>query len=284
MTENGMSELFCICCHANNWKSYLSLPRFLFGTKAKIFICRKCGCGITVPQPQVNIGHYEQNDDYMTLFSINNEIYELFAEQTLKILENIPVKNKTLLDVGCGGGFLVNLAVEKGFKAKGVESNHKVVKWANDRGIPVRQGNIFFPPLSKGEQYGVIVLSAVLEHLDDPAKLLLIYKDFLSSDGVVFISQANYQGLLPRFFPWGWYGWQPKEHYWHFTPKSMNRLVENAGYKCIASRKYSLYHPWFTKGKAIELIGRNIAATIARIGIFLKCEDGFNMLLMRNES
>ncbi len=278
-------DVACISCGSHNWKWRSSLPRFLFGEKAKIFVCRECGCGVTIPPPNLYVEHYENNDQYMNLFLVNEKKYRLFAKETLNTLERMMNrKAKTLLDVGCGGGFLVDLAIRNGYKAKGIESNVKVVMWARNQGIPVQQGNIFAPALDLGEKFDVIVLSSVLEHIDHPEELLLLYKNFLSEDGVVFISQANHDGLLPKILPWGWYGWQPKEHYWHFTINSLKKLVENAGYYSVAQRKYSLYHPWFFKGSILELVGRNLSAIIARISIFLKYEDGFNMLIMKKKS
>ena len=87
------------------------------------------------------------------------------------------------------------------------------------------------------------------------------------------ISQAAYDGLLPKVFPWGWYGWQPQEHFWHFNKRSLQRMTSRAGLEVQRSIRNNLHHPWFKKGSILELVGRNIAALIARVGLAINRGD-----------
>ena len=162
--------------------------------------------------------------------------------------------------------------------AEGIETNETMVAWANQRRLSVSSGNVRFLK-AKGRRYDVVVLSAILEHLDNPYELLQSCRELLNSGGVVLVSQASFDGLLPKVFPWGWYGWQPKEHYWHFTPASFAKLAASSGYETVKLVRGSLYHSWFCKGGVKVVIGRNMATLLARLGNMLNQGDSFNAVL-----
>ena len=97
--------------------------------------------------------------------------------------------------------------------------------------------------LDSCEPYDVIVLSSIIEYMEKPLELIAACRKALNPGGVILVYQAIYNGLLPSVLPWGWYGWQPKEHYWHFTDRSLNTLFQKLNYKIIKSKKLSLHHP-----------------------------------------
>lgn len=268
------------CCDNNSWHKNYTLPKFLFGRKTEIHTCNKCGLGKTIPEPIISLNYYEENDKYDLLFTGKEELYKKFAYSLLKLLgRNKQETHQVLLDVGCGGGFLVQAANEMGFQASGIEANAGMVSWACERGIPIEQGDIQHK-LAVREKYDIIVLSAVLEHVANPASLLIGCKKILKSNGVILVSQASFDGLLPRVFPWGWYGWQPKEHYWHFTPDSFSHLAASCGLKISFCERNSLYHRYYLTGDLKTLIGRNIATFIARLGNIVGRGDNFDCILV----
>lgn len=269
----------CPCCGGNLWKSATHLPSFIFGESVDIIVCRACGCGATWQPPSLNAMYYQENQSYSNLFTQKEVLYSGFAKSLLKTLDGIiKLENKTLLDVGCGGGFLVQAAADARMVAEGLEANENMVNWARQKGLNVSLGSVR-QLKEAGRRYDVVVLSAILEHLDDPHELLQSCREILNIGGVVLVSQASFDGLLPKIFPWGWYGWQPKEHYWHFTPSSFAKLAERAGYTTVKLERCSLYHQWFIKGGVKIIVGRNVATLIARLGSLINRGDSFNTVL-----
>lgn len=276
---NDQSQLQCACCGESQWKLTSRLPRFIFGRSADILRCEKCGCGATWPQPQLTAGHYQANEFYSELFSKNRELYETFAQGLLESIRgHAELAGKSLIDIGCGGGFLVRAAKEAGMNAEGIEANANMVAWAREHGLNVLQGDVR-QLHEAGRRFDVVVLSAILEHLENPGDLLRQCREILHEDGIVIISQASFDGLLPRVFPWGWYGWQPQEHYWHFTPGCVSLLAQRIGYVPVRIERGSLHHQWFLSGGLKVIIGRNIATLIARVGESVGRGDSFNMVL-----
>ena len=258
------------------------LPSFIFGKQAEIVKCNQCGCAKTIPQPD-SLEFYEDNDRYVELFTEKSAVYAKYSGDILSTLDGLIVpQGKRLLDVASGGGFLVEVAKERGYTAEGVELNREMVSWCKSRGLDVHYGDAL-DFLASSEPYDVIVLSSIIEHLDNPLKLIEACRKSLNPGGVILVSQAIYNGLLPSVFPWGWYGWQPKEHYWHFTDRSLNMLFQKLNYKILKSKKLSLHHPWFLKGGVKNIIGRNIVALIARVATLIGREDGYLLVLKIEE-
>lgn len=272
-------EIPCLICGGvSGWKHVASLPFFLFRRNAQVVKCVDCGVGRTFPAPVISIEYYESNDRNDVLFTERAAIYRYFAEELLSNLKKVSAKAGSLLDFGCGGGFIVEAASKLGYQAEGIEANSAMVEWCQSRGLSVHHKEIA-QLVEEGRQYDVIVFSAVLEHLSDPYSVLVACKQLLKPSGTIVISQASYDGLLPRLFPWGWYGWQPLEHFWHFTPDASSRMCARCDMYPAHLMRGNLYHPWFRRGTFLELIGRNLAALIARIGLRVGKGDSFYLFV-----
>jgi len=280
MKNKSNVDSHCICCdQESKWCQVTSLPSFLFGKESTVLRCSQCGLGKTNPMPETTIEYYEDNQNYDTLFLENRVLYESFASNLLNLVKERAIgSGNTLLDIGCGGGFLVSAASKMGFVAKGIDANKTIVSWAQGQGIDVDQGDVE-ERIFQQEKYDVVVLSAVLEHVSTPLSLLLQAKELLKPGGVILISQASFDGLLPKVFPWGWYGWQPEEHYWHFTPKSFLKLALQQGLKVKECKRNSLYHQFYMSGGIKVILGRNVATLIARLGNLIGRGDNFDCVL-----
>jgi SAM-dependent methyltransferase len=272
-------ERLCPICGENaNWKFVTILPKYIFNITARIEKCTNCGIGRTFPSPKIDLSYYDDNPKYISLFSERADLYRNFAKRLLSALDGvIQLPSKSLLDMGSGGGFLLEVAEEMGYNAEGIEINSHLVQWCRSRNLHVTHGDVLNTPIK--QRYDVIVVSALLEHLPKPSVLLSICKASLNSGGVVLAEQASYDGLLPRVFPWGWYGWQPKEHFWHFSPQAFHNLANQAQLRVLRLRRGSLYHPWFLRGRLKDIIGRNIAALVGRIGFHVGLGDEFDAVL-----
>lgn len=266
-----------ICGQFKGWALVTHLPRFLFKKKANIFSCLSCGVGRTEPPPSTSFEYYEHNDRNDKLFTDRSALYKRFSRDLLQLLNIKNPQGRKLLDFGCGGGFVVEVAKEMGFESYGVEANMAMVGWCQERGLNVESKSID-TLVSEGQKFDIIIFSAVLEHIENPIQILLECKWLLNLDGIMVISQAAYDGFLPKVFPWGWYGWQPQEHFWHFNKNSIEVMASKSGLKIEKMIRNDLYHPWFISGSITQLVGRNIAALIARVAFLLNRGD--NIILV----
>ncbi|QWD32226.1 class I SAM-dependent methyltransferase [Polynucleobacter paneuropaeus] len=282
MNKNNFYR-YKICSKESYLKFIVHLPKFLFGVSAKIYKCVDCRVGVTIPPPKVSVEYYENNYEYDESFHKKNRIHQEYADKLMCKFEAFLPKGAHLLDFGSGGGFLLSAAKANGYIGEGVEANQILVKRCWALGLDVTQKSID-DLIAENKKFDLIIFSAVLEHLEDPVSMLQKSTQLLSSVGMIAVIQANYYGLLPRLFPWCWYGWQPKEHYWHFNSSSLIVLGDMAALKQIKKIDDGLFHPWFFGLDMKQLIARNLAAIISRLGLWLGLGDNLIVICKKNTS
>lgn len=113
-----------------------------------------------------------------------------------KILRRLPVPGGTVLDVGCGGGFLSEEFARDGFQVTGIDPSAKTVaaarKHASESGLDIRyevgRGEaIPFPDAS----FDIVACCDVLEHVDDLEKVIREVSRLLMPRGVFFYDTVN---------------------------------------------------------------------------------------------
>lgn len=133
----------------------------------------------------------------LTLYTKAEDLKRLNFIHT-SILEGIG-ENGRVLDVGCGNGNISLFLGQKGYKVKGIDISPEAIEVANSRR---NIDNVTFEvqPAEElrdnGERYKAIVCSEVLEHLDEPHKLIDVLYDILEDDGVLVVTVPN--GYGPR--------------------------------------------------------------------------------------
>ncbi len=147
-----------------------------------------------------------------------------------------------LLDIGCNEGRGLHRYQQNGFLVvEGLELNTGAAQLARARGFTVytQQLEEFRPT----EPYDVIVLSNVLEHIPDPKQTLVRIRRLLRPGGQVWISCPNNASWLRSLFGNFWINWHVPFHIVHFSPTSLQRVLEDAGFKlkCIRQETPSLW-------------------------------------------
>ncbi|WP_119290386.1 class I SAM-dependent methyltransferase [Azohydromonas sediminis] len=262
-----------VCGAATDWTRYCVLPARVFGVSAEIRRCAVCDTGATTPAPAVEVEYYAGSQShYVHRYETEAQraLYRSFASHLLDFIEHSGASLSSgarLLDVGAGRGLLVEQARLRGAEAAGIELNRANVEEAAANGTPLFQSWEELRSVAMGgEPFDLLVFSAVLEHVPDPLAFIASYRAALRPGGLVIVSQAAYDGLLPRIAPWFWYGWQPREHFWHFSERSLGHLLQHAGLSIIAMERNSLHHPFVLSGGLKQFLGRNVASAIGRLG------------------
>lgn len=155
-----------------------------------------------------------------------------------KIIEYVG-KDKKVLDVGCGAGYLGEIFKKNGCYVAGIESDPNRAKEAekildasinNDIESP---GNLPFPE----NFFDVIVMADVLEHLKRPDTALVKLKKYLNKGGCVIVSVPNISRIDVRLkFLFGNFDYEEggildKTHLRFFTKKTASMLLEESGYE-----------------------------------------------------
>ena len=175
------------------------------------------------------------------------EVEERVAERRSLQFENffdsLPNRPGRLLDVGCGSGFFLKMAEERGWDALGVDLNAQAVAYAKTH----RQVNAVcsdvrdlpFPERS----FDLVTLWNVLDHTPDPVDVLTRIHRLLKENGYVFIRTPNaawqYMSFrLAKFLrPLGWetlFGGRPYStfifHLSNFSRTTLRLLLDHSGF------------------------------------------------------
>jgi len=107
-----------------------------------------------------------------------------------------PVAGQTVLELGCGTGGNLIVMARRGCLATGVELSHGMIeagqkfihKWFGplQRCITFHHG--WIEDFDSPERYDYVLLTEVLEHVQDPVPILKVAKKYLKPGGEVYIT------------------------------------------------------------------------------------------------
>jgi SAM-dependent methyltransferase len=152
------------------------------------------------------------------------------ARRSLVRIEAV-VSPGRLVDVGCWTGSFVAAAVERGWKADGVEPSTWAVARAQDRGLDVRVGNLRDSGVEPGSMR-CLVMCDVIEHLLDVSGAIDIAAGMLEPGGALYLTTPDAGGRLARLMGSHWWSILPM-HVQYFTVESMRRLLERHGLRVV---------------------------------------------------
>lgn len=142
-----------------------------------------------------------------------------------------------LLDVGCGNGAFLERAEQLGWDAVGLEPDRKAFSVAQGRDLQVQCGGFEILDREPAEQYDVITLSHVIEHVHDPKRLLGSAHRLLRPGGRVWLETPNLNSLGHRKFGRSWRGLEVPRHLVLFNCLTLREILRNSGF-CNVSQMW----------------------------------------------
>jgi 2-polyprenyl-3-methyl-5-hydroxy-6-metoxy-1,4-benzoquinol methylase len=225
----------CPICNHTVFATLLVCQDFLTSHEHfELKTCVSCTFVFTSPRPDSqSLPAYYESKNYIShtgkSSGVINFLYLLARKFTLrwKINRiNLFKKNISILDYGCGTGELLLACQHQGWQVAGLEPNtHARQKATQKTGINIA-GNL---NQFVGQQFDVITLWHVLEHVMDLRKKLSELKGLLKNDGLLFLAVPNCQSPDALFYQEYWAGYDVPRHLWHFTKATMNALLTSEG-------------------------------------------------------
>lgn len=137
-----------------------------------------------------------------------------------------------LLDVGFGSGAFLMLAQRIGWQVSGVDPDPVAVANARRAGLDVREGGIEAFADAR-EQFDVITLSHVIEHVHNPVETLKHAYALLKKGGVLYIETPSIDAYGHGRFREHWRGLEVPRHLVMFNWASMGDLLKRIGFEEI---------------------------------------------------
>ena len=205
---------------------------------------------------EVLVHHYEGLNDIEYDFR-NRNLNELVASL---------IRGSSVLDVGAGVGFLVELLCRKGKRAIGVEPNTRLIELAKNRNrtLDIRASGIDTIHSVVSDTFDSVVFIDVLEHLKDDRKGLLNVQKLLTGDGTVVVVVPAYQWL---------YGRRDRKygHFRRYSKSGLGDLLTSTGFEPRVIRYWNtlgILPYWFSekiRGKELETNLRHESQGLKRL-------------------
>jgi SAM-dependent methyltransferase len=188
-------------------------------------------------------GEYKTfNDSELKVQEAQREFFRLRYQFIHDQCENFlgPLKDRTLLDIGCGYCQALLYFKERGLDVHGLEPSKEGADYGASHGIPVTRAGIENMPRDLGRRFDVVTLLNVLEHLREPARAVTeIRERYLAPKGVLAIDVPNefndFQTTANKLHNLGEWWVHAPVHLNYFSPSSLRGLLERCGYRVIAA-------------------------------------------------
>jgi len=136
---------------------------------------------------------------------------------------------QNVLDIGCGRGEFVEMLLQKGISARGIDLDRDAVAYAKERGLPVdlAEAMAYLQDLPD-ESLGGVFASQVIEHLKPRQlqRLLELCHDKLVAEAPIVLETLNPACLVALA---NWFVIDPT-HVWPVHSETLKFMLENAGF------------------------------------------------------
>lgn len=218
------------------------------GATVELVRCGRCGFGQprALPALEDYFGRmYDQrwSEEWLAA-EYHDGTKDLIFREVLHALEaRLDGGDRTLLDLGAHVGRLLALARERGWRPEGIELNPRTAGYAERAtALPVHRADLRTLQ-AEGRRYAAVTLIDVLEHIPQPVAALRAVRGVLAPGGwvAVKVPHGPHQLLKERVRGRLFSGYRPTVadnlvHVSHFTPRSLRRALEHAGFTAVAVR------------------------------------------------
>ncbi|SFN82719.1 class I SAM-dependent methyltransferase [Actinomadura madurae] len=134
-----------------------------------------------------------------------------------------------VLDLGCGGGFLVDAMVERGVGATGLDGSEHAIEQARAHGGGGRylRAGIGAADLPAAAPFDVVTLIDVIEHLPDPVEALRWAAGLTAPEGKIVLLTPRYGGRLLSEQGAAYVHFN-SDHMYYFTESTLRAIITRA--------------------------------------------------------
>jgi SAM-dependent methyltransferase len=258
------SSLRCRVCDAPATILHRAHPGYAHGSSYDIYECTGCGSSFAEPlrsdaklydriyRAIDRIPGYERYERYakrvrrarspLRTLATHEDVYYAIAE-ILRAL-HLP-KTARLLEVGSGLGYLTYSLARAGYRIEGWDVSEDAVQAARERFGPyfaVRDVNAL-QASSDSSRYDVVILTELIEHLEDPVAFVRASAALLAPGGALLMTTPN-----KNYYPDGvvWHTDLPPIHLWWFTERAMREMGERCrlDVRYYDFTEYNRERPW----------------------------------------
>ena len=215
----------CPICKNKKWELFLKLDEF------NILRCKSCGMKRKEFENELNFNFEDwYNKDYFLFSEEKREVLKTkWHFPKIELIKKFKKKGK-FLDIGCGLGLAVELALKEGFDVFATDISSYAVSFVKEKfKIPCYKGEIENLPFPENF-FDVIYIHHVLEHVIEPIKFLEKVKKILNKNGIILIAVPNIKSIYFKIYRKKFHILH-KEHLWYFDIFSLKKILNKVNLK-----------------------------------------------------
>ena len=233
LIQNDLEEVPCPLCKGEEAFSAYIFPPY------RVARCRACSFYYLSPRlKETKMLNRYSDDNYFSSEDVGYTSY-LDQEKSLqatfsRFLKNLHQKGLTggsLLEVGCGYGYLLEAATPFFEKRTGIEFSRTAAELAKQVADQVYCGDI--DQLRPEERYNCIILTHVLEHIYRPKEFLKKLISHLMPGGSLVVAVPDMGSFWRLAMQHRWPSFKIPEHILFFNRKSLFQMMREAGLKDV---------------------------------------------------
>ncbi len=230
----------CLVCNYASARPLYAIE----GIEERLVTCDRCGLGSLHPLPtSERIADFYPAEYYGTPEAKCEPLVEAVvrhgARSRVKSMLAGVKPGARVLDIGCGRGFLSRGLLDQGFEAHGVEMSAAAAAGADPR-AQIRVAPHLQDARYETNQFSVVILWHVLEHLRHPEETLAEVARILEPGGRLIIAVPNFGSMQSRWAGADWFHLDLPRHLYHFSDGTLVRFVERQGFAMRSLRHFAL--------------------------------------------
>ena len=207
----------------------------------------QCGCGLAFLHPLPTAGQLPDGGDWWSphrnvirrrpvLKKIQAKLQNALIGSDLELFVRATTRlagTGRLLDVGCGDGTLLQLASSR-LQGCGLEPSPEAAGRAQQSGFEIITETIEQAQLPSA-RFDVITMYAVIEHLEDPVRVVHKLARATKVGGILAVCTPKYRGPTWLLRGSGWNGYRVGYHTYFFTAATLDKVMTTAGFEVLRS-------------------------------------------------
>ena len=199
----------------------------------RLTLCQACG---HVFNHAFEPSRMDYSEDYENSLHYSPRFRAFISDLSQHLIETYGVRDKTIVDVGCGkGDFLAQICADGGNRGWGFDRSYAPERAAHDRSAQIEFVQEFYSPENADLKPDLVCCRHVLEHIEAPRGFMDDIRRSLaeSPDAVVYFEVPNVLYTLRDMGIWDLI----YEHCSYFSPASLRRLFAAAGFEVLETRE-----------------------------------------------
>jgi 2-polyprenyl-3-methyl-5-hydroxy-6-metoxy-1,4-benzoquinol methylase len=193
--------------------------------------CSSCSCAWLACPPKSEEMPFHYGEDYHKAIVVGGERSAVRRWQRHRELISRHKQGGALLDIGCSSGGFLGTMKSESWTLYGIEMEASTAAKARlIAGAEVFVGDAMNAPF-RPESFDVVTCFDVLEHMYNPRQLLARVMEWLKPGGILYAKLPNIDSWEARLLGTYWYGLELPRHLYHFSPRSLRRLMSTLGFQ-----------------------------------------------------